>query len=56
MAEHLCKDQRQAEKDARKAAERLAEGKDCFTCAKCGRASHKAAHVCKPEPRRAAGG
>ena len=49
MAEHLCKDKKQTEKDAKKVDERKDEGKSYFRCEKCQRVSHKEAHLCKPE-------
>jgi hypothetical protein len=45
----LCKDPKKAERDAEKAAERKADGKHFFICTKCGHASHKEEHLCKPE-------
>jgi len=49
MSDHLCKDKKQAEKDAGKADERRSDGKTTYVCAKCGRPSHKEDHLCKPE-------
>ena len=49
MSDHLCKDKAQTAKDAAKADARKEEGKTTFVCAKCGRASHKEDHLCKPE-------
>ena len=49
MTDNLCKDKKQARKDAGKVEERKAEGKPFFTCKKCGLESHKEAHLCKPE-------
>jgi len=46
---NLCKDDKQAKKDAKKADERKADGKPYFVCAKCGRQSHKEDHLCKAE-------
>jgi len=45
----LCKDEKKAEHDAAKAAERKAEGKTTYVCKKCGRVSHKEEHLCKPK-------
>ena len=53
MSDHLCKDKKQAAKDADKAAERREEGKATFVCAKCGRPSHNEDHLCKPEKKKA---
>lgn len=44
----VCKDKNLAKHDAAKVEERQAEGKKSFTCKKCGRVSHKEAHLCKP--------
>lgn len=49
MTETLCKDPKQAKKDAKKVEERKADGKSFFICGKCGRQSHKEAHLCKAE-------
>lgn len=49
MADSLCKDKKQAKKDAEKVDERKAESKAYFTCKKCGAQSHKEEHLCKPE-------
>lgn len=50
MAKTMCKasDDKRGE-NAAKAAERLAGGKACFRCERCGRTSHKDDHLCKPE-------
>ena len=49
MGDHLCKDPARAKHDAEKAAARQAAGAAYFTCKKCGRTSHKADHLCKPD-------
>ena len=45
----LCKaSDKKREKNAKKAAERAAEGKSVYQCEKCQRMSHDKDHLCKP--------